>query len=315
VGSGLRAALLLLLLGLLAIQTAPPWAALWLAVPASAGVALLAAWRFGATSLAIPLVLAGVAVALGGPLGLWAWWLPAAAWTGAWMGLTEERGPGLGEVGFMLAPVLLLAAVLPFFPSYGHLVANVNTQLHAGDAEFLSLSRRLGYSESQWSALERNVNDAAALRTKALPNVLPTVLFLWVAVLVSAGRSFASLIAGLLRWPALSRPSLRDWRLPDAGIWVLMAGIAILLLEWPSSMPTGWTLLLNAGLGFCIQGIAVVESLLLARGMPPSIILLLMLFVSTVALPLFTVTTVALGLSDVWLDYRRLEPVAEDDTP
>jgi uncharacterized protein YybS (DUF2232 family) len=87
------------------------------------------------------------------------------------------------------------------------------------------------------------------------------------------------------------------------------------LFEWPAAMPTGWTLLLNAGLGFCIQGIAVVESLLLARGMPPSIILLLMLFVCTVALPLFTVTTVALGLSDVWLDYRRLEPVAEDDTP
>jgi len=39
-----------------------------------------------------------------------------------------------------------------------------------------------------------------------------------------------------------------------------------------------------------------------------------MLFVFCVAMPVFVLTTAAVGLSDVWLDYRRLEP-ASDETP
>jgi hypothetical protein len=64
-----------------------------------------------------------------------------------------------------------------------------------------------------------------------------------------------------------------------------------------------------------VQGIAVVESLLLARGVPPSIIVLTMLFVFALAMPVFVLTALAVGLSDVWLDYRRLEAVPERDDP
>jgi len=32
-----------------------------------------------------------------------------------------------------------------------------------------------------------------------------------------------------------------------------------------------------------------------------------MVFVFTLAMPVFVMTTVAVGISDVWLDYRRLE--------
>ena len=40
-----------------------------------------------------------------------------------------------------------------------------------------------------------------------------------------------------------------------------------------------------------------------------------MLFVFALAMPVFTLTAVAVGLSDVWLDYRRLEAVPERDDP
>ena len=77
---------------------------------------------------------------------------------------------------------------------------------------------------------------------------------------------------------------------------------------------TAWTLLLNAGLGYSIQGIAVVEALLLARGVPPSVIVVTLMFVFALAMPVFMLTTVALGLSDVWLDYRRLDPPADPES-
>ena len=53
-------------------------------------------------------------------------------------------------------------------------------------------------------------------------------------------------------------------------------------------------------------------SLLIARGIPSPIIVLTLLFVFAVAMPIvFMLTTAAVGLSDVWLDYRRLEPTPD----
>jgi len=155
------------------------------------------------------------------------------------------------------------------------------------------------------------VHDNARVRLQALPHVLPTLLFVWTAVLVGAGRSLAARATGMLGWPGLTRGRLLDWRLPDGVLWMFLAGLALLVSAWAQSAPTAWTLLLNSGLGYCVQGVAVVESLLLARGVPSSIIVLTMVFVFTIAMPVFVLTTAAVGLSDVWLDYRRLEPAAE----
>ena len=312
--SRVRAILLVALLALLALATPLPWGALWLAVPATVAVTLLAAWRFGTWSLLLPAVLVGSAVAFAGPTSLWAGWLPVAALSGAWMGLREEgEGPSSGERAWMLLPLLLLAAALPWAPTYAASIAKLGREFVTGDAQFLDFARQLGYEPAQLATLERTLNENAALREHALPNVLPTALFLWMAVLVVAGRALASRIAHALHWPALSRARLADWRLPDGAIWVFLVGLGLLVAGWTPWAPTGWTLLLNAGLGFCIQGIAVVESLLLARGVPPSIIFLSMLFVLALAMPVFLLTTAALGLSDVWLDYRRLEWTADDE--
>jgi len=62
-----------------------------------------------------------------------------------------------------------------------------------------------------------------------------------------------------------------------------------------------------------VQGVAVVESLLLARGVPPPVVVLTMLFVFMIFMPYFVLAATALGLSDVWLDYRQLESVADGD--
>jgi hypothetical protein len=312
--SRVRAILLVVLLALLALETPLPWGALWLAVPATVAIAMLAAWRFGAWSLVLPGFLLGAAITFAGPVSLWAGWLPMAALCGTWMGLREEgEGPASGERAWMLLPLLLLAASLPWAPHYAQSIAHLQREFSAGDAQFIDFARQLGYEPAQVGLLQRTLSDNAAVRERALPNVLPTALFVWMALLVGSGRAIASRVAHGFHWPALSRARLADWRLPDGAIWVFLVGLALLVAGWATWAPTAWTLLLNAGLGFCIQGIAVVESLLLARGVPPSIILLSMLFVFTIAMPVFLLTTAALGLSDVWLDYRRLEWSADED--
>jgi len=307
----LRTALLLLLLGFGAGQTPLPWGALWLAIPLATAVSLLAAWRFGRWALVFPAALAAFAPLVGGPDALWTWWTPGAALSGVWMGLAEERGVAPGERAWTLVPVLVLAAALPWSVRYHDLVAGVDRELKLGDAQMIELFRQLGYTGDRLTAFQHVVHDNARVRLQALPHVLPTLLFVWTAVLVGAGRSLAARATGMLGWPGLTRGRLLDWRLPDGVLWMFLAGLALLVSPWAQSAPTAWTLLLNSGLGYCVQGVAVVESLLLARGVPSSIIVLTMVFVFTIAMPVFVLTTAAVGLSDVWLDYRRLEPAAE----
>jgi hypothetical protein len=96
-------------------------------------------------------------------------------------------------------------------------------------------------------------------------------------------------------------------------VWLLLLGLALIVARLPSWGPSAWTLLVNVGLAYCVQGVAVVQSLLLARGVPPSIITLTFVFVIAMAWPAFLLATICVGLSDVWLDYRRLEAVPEGD--
>ena len=306
--------LLLSLLSLLALETPGPWAALWVAVPVTVAASLLAGWRYGARGVLVPIVAFVTVFAVAGPFATWGWWIPVASLTGLWMGLREEgEGPPLGERAWMLLPVLLLAALLPWALAYPGLVGHVQRQLTAGDTQLAELTRQMGYAADQQKLLESTLLEQAKLRAHVLPQVLPTAIFLWVVALIMAGRSLGARLATVMRWPPVSRASVARWRLPDGALWLLIAGLALVVAPLPAWSATGWTLLLNSALGFGVQGIGVVESLLLARGVPLSVIVITLLFMSTVALPAFALAAVAVGLSDVWLDFRKLEPVSRAD--
>jgi hypothetical protein len=305
----LRAVLLLGLLAALAAQTPLPWGWLWLIVPAAVALSLLLSWRFGAWGLTVPVELAAGVLAMGRGTTAWTWWIPTAALCGVWMGLREEsQESGSGARAWRLLPLLVVAALLPRTVHYGAMVEHVEAQLKLGDEQLLQLGHEVGYTGERLAVLQRSVQDNATLRRVVLPSVLPTVLFLWSALLVLAGRSLSARTAGAMRWPALSRGRLREWRMPDGALWMLIAGLAIVVGPWAGWLATGWTLTLNAGVGFCVQGIAVLESWMLSRGVPASIIALTLLFVFAVAMPVFVVAAAAVGLSDAWLDFRHLEP-------
>jgi len=307
-GAWFRTLVLVIGLLLFAWQTPLPWGWLWLLVPAAVALALLVSWRWGAWGVAVPALLFALTLAIEGPFSLWAWWIPVAGLTGTWMGLREEGGgPPSGQRAWMLLPLLLLAAIVPWMVEYPAFVEKVEATVKAGDAQVLEWARQLGYQGDRLQAVERGISEGAVMRHAALPRVMPSVLFVWMAMLVVAGRGLASRLAGVLRWPELSRGRLADWRLPDGAIWIFILGLAIVVLRRPEWDPTAWTLLGNVGLGYCVQGIAVVESLLLARGVSPSIIVLTLLFVFAMATPVFVLAAACVGLSDVWLDYRRLE--------
>src|SRR6266513_433825 len=132
-----------------------PWTILWLAVPSVVAISLLICWRWGLWGVLAPLAALGAVVVFAGPLASWAWWIPAAALTGSWMGLREEGGgPASGERAWMMLPVLLLAAGLPWTQTYPQAVSDFDRWMQEGDRGLLQTARDVGYQGERLHTLE-----------------------------------------------------------------------------------------------------------------------------------------------------------------
>ncbi len=297
--------LLLLVVG--SATTPWPWDTLWIAVPVQVCVGLLLTWRYGRPAIAFPVVLSLVAIAVqlgvGKPFSPWfTWWTPAAAFTGAWMGLQEEGGgPNSGYRAWMLTPLLLLAASMPLFTGYSGFIGRIAEAQKPAQTWMYSELQKAGWTGAQVQEFEKSNREA-------LPVVIPVSLFLWMALLVSAGRALAARSARALGWPQLSRNPFRDWRLPDMTLIPLIAGLALSLFAASSWQPTAGTLLLQALLGYSLQGVATIMVLLSSRGMPLGLVVVMLSVLFILTMPVFLLSVALVGLSDAWFDFRRLEP-------
>ena len=308
-----RGVLLTLALGLAALGTPWPWGALWLAVPGAVMLSLLLAWRYGVGAFALPAALAVLAVLLvvTGAGGVRVWhvmWLPLAAATGVWMGLSEEGGgPGLGERAWMHVPILAAAFALPVLPGVTDAYTRIEARARVEEQQLLRTMTGPDTPGSWRRMLEESAKVPPGQRARMLAYFVPNLAFLWMVVLVSAGRSLAARGAGVLTWPPLSRAQFSRWRLPDGALVPLLAGLALALYSNAAWRPGAAALLVQSGLGYSAQGIAVAQSVLLARGVPAVFVLLVLVLLFAFTLPVFLPSLALLGLSDVWLDFRRLE--------
>jgi hypothetical protein len=169
--------------------------------------------------------------------------------------------------------------------------------------------RSMSADSSAWrQMIEQSVKLPAEDRVRMLRYLTPNLVFGWMVLLVAAGRALAARGAAWRGWPGLSRAPVSAWRLPDGALVPLLAGIALALFAGETWRPGAVALLVQSVLGYSVQGLAVSQSILLERGVPPVFFLLLMLFLFLFTLPVFLPSLALIGLSDVWLDHRRLEP-------
>lgn len=312
--AAVRGVLLVASLSLAGLATPWPWAALWVTVPLAVSAALLLAWRFGKAAFALPALLAVGAVLLvvfpGSGLQSWhLLWTPLAACTGVWMGLREEGGgPTLGERAWMHAPLLAAVFVLPVLPGLHDALVRVEARARAEEQQMLQTLKGPDGPGTWRHVMQESAKMPPAERVQMLTWFLPNVVFLWMVLLVAAGRSLAARSAAWRGWPPLSRSPLMAWRLPDLALVPLLAGLALALFAGQAWRPGAAALLVQSVLGYSLQGVAVAWSVLLARGVPPVFLLLAMLFLFAFTLPVFLPSVALIGLSDVWLDHRRLEP-------
>ncbi len=105
------------------------------------------------------------------------------------------------------------------------------------------------------------------------------------------------------RGDPLSR--LTEFRFPDALVWLLIAGVALLVLpqaEWGTRL--GSNLVFFMGALYALRGFAVLAALVLGMVGPQLPVLLVLGVVGVFLYPIVVAGTLLLGVTDTWLDLR-----------
>lgn len=271
-------------------------------------------WWSGATAL-VSLVPVAVALALGGPLAAGMAVVIAVggaalldgtaalvvalkhALPGVVLGLALTRRLPLPmslvlvAVASLLGLTLLLWALVPTDASP---LALLQRQIDAHVAELERLPTRLGMGgDPGWAA------DSARLVAATMRVAGPAVVL--VGLLLGALANYV--VARL----CLRRPDFRPFAeeaVPDHLVWWVIAGGVMLVWRHPGLELVGTNLLIVLAPLYAIQGLAVLRHFFLRVRVPRA--LQVVSFSLFAAQPLLLIAVACIGLSDLWIDFRKI---------
>lgn len=301
----LALALPLLLMAAGALETPSPWSLLWVAVPvlgAAGYLANLHPWRLGWLA---PAAAVGYLLARPETPHLWGWILVGAVASAALFGLARREGLPVARGLWSLLPLAGLAFAFPFSGLYEGAVRDATAGVGRLGEEAYRSYQSLGIQGGNLGELAKQVEQATAGLTWMMRHLMPSLLFAWAVALVGLAALLARRAARAVGRPLAAGTPFIGFRLPEGAVWLLLLGLAFVAMRRPELAPAGVNLALCVGLGYCLQGLAVMDFLMLARGFPAGMIWVLFLFVTFFALPVLLVASTGLGVADVWLDLRR----------
>ena len=313
-GAGLLGILALILLGQL--LTPEPWTYLWPVLPVAGAAALLLAQTGVPAAGWLPPLACAAVLALSRALGEpWSWCLLAGVFAAALLGLAEREGRDDSFRLWGYLPIIVLAAAFPLAPGYREFIDRVVAAVKGQEARQLAALKDVSFRPDQRLALEQFVGSVTARQVSIVQAVLPTLLFAWVALLVHLAERMAHRLAELVRRPLSPSPPFASWRLPAGAVWLLIGGLGMIALQEAKITPVGVNLAAATALAFGVQGLAVMKSVLSSQGMAPGMVMMLFVFVWFMLGPVLMLAATGVGLMDLWLDFRHLEPRAEEHEP
>lgn len=301
---GLVALLVLILFGRVNL-TASLFLGTWLPLPL-----LLVGWRLGTLEAALLALVGSLFVFALNPevaafqdnLGLWMIML---------MGLTltvwHRRGWPDGS-GIMFTVVFLGFLSLVFFLAQAYFQGLGPVGLWEKKSQELtnSLTKMLGEAGVGFSDLR--VMGLPRLEIKNLIiQVLPAMVLVNLALVAWVNVLVVHRLGSLWGWDNLGEP-LSHWASPEWLVFFLAAAGFALLAPFLWVRQTGLNLLLVLGFVYFCQGMAVIAALLQRFQLPW--VLRGLVYVLAFMNPLMILMMI-LGLSDLWLDFRRLQPSRE----
>lgn len=196
----------------------------------------------------------------------------------------------------LLGVAVLFAAFLPV--TSGSPLAVLSAGIERGVSELPLLTARLGLGEEQSAFLRESVESVVA----ALREVLPAVFVL--------GILFGAFLNYLLARALLRRSGARPFALevfPDHLVWAVIGAGLLLAIRVPPWDAIGLNVLLVTGACYLIQGLAVLRHLFQKGRIPRPVqgLGFALLFLQ----PLFLILVAGLGLSDLWMDFRKIRRI------
>ena len=182
----------------------------------------------------------------------------------------------------------------------------IEKYLHDSINEAVKLYTSLGLHE-----LATSVSSASDAFVHTLVQLLPGILISTFLMQAACCYGLASVL--IARKQGTQPPmTLAQWHAPDVWVWGLIASLTAVVADimFPNEMIriAGWNLAIIFGVIYTCQGIAIVDHYFRKAGLPT--IARTLLHALIIALPIVVCVT-ALGVVDIWADFRKLRGPAK----
>jgi len=205
-----------------------------------------------------------------------------------------ERIVGLSSL--LVIGIAALFAILALIETKGGLVSLIEQDLRETISATL---KQLGVSSVETLEMEKNLLESVPLIVRIIPGMLisGTILISWLNLLIS--RRYCRMAAA--EYCDFDRLTL--WKTPEFFVWLVIAGGLMIILPVGDLRLSGINVVVVMGTLYFLQGLAIVAFFFERWKMPFFIkgfvyaVLFLQQFASMAA--------AALGLFDVWFDFRK----------
>lgn len=152
-------------------------------------------------------------------------------------------------------------------------------------------------------------------RLAVLAGELPAMLFPGLTAIASvAALAVAWWGSGRLAGAPRRLGRLTAFRFPDALVWVLIAGLVLVLAPTDATAwRLGWNVVVFMGALYALRGLAVMVALVLGTVGSKVLVLVVLAVVGVLLYPILVAGTLLLGVTDTWLDLRSGRPVVNDE--
>lgn len=108
-------------------------------------------------------------------------------------------------------------------------------------------------------------------------------------------------------------PEIRQWQLPDRFIWFLIVAVTLAMLPVGTTRILGFNLVIVAAVIYSLQGFSILLSFF-DKWKLPLMFRVVVFIILLMQSPLLALSLIGLGVSDIWVDYRKIRISAEDIT-
>lgn len=235
----------------------------------------------------------------------------------------------IGFTGVMLTEVLkrryplektfTVASLMLFFCSVGLILyygaqdgvspwRMVEVYIEGAIKDNLILYQQMNMSEDQIAVIRENTKEIARFFTDIFPalTLCGAILTVWLNIL--AGRSLLRSHIGL--FPDFGDLSL--WKAPEKLVWLLIISGSMILLPEQALGTIGMNILIVCCMIYLFQGLAITSFFFRHKQIPAAFRVFFYALIAVQQYMLFFI--IAVGLGDIWIDFRR-RIAGTKDTP